>query len=217
MLAGFLMKKILGAIGLCSFLMVSVSWATPITFSSITMEVRNTANLRVSSSDDATSLLARFNSGTPVCTVAVQEFTNIGGKQNCGTAPHADLATLYTVNYFLASGTALFQLGADWGLGGIIIGADGGDIVKTNDIWWANSWTNADVIDFTISGAGYGTFKLLGFESCCSGNNSLRYDIAGGQGFSAAVVTSEPTALLLLAFGLAGLAFLRKRNQLYSR
>ncbi len=193
--------------------MVSVSWATPITFSSITMEVRSTANLRVSGSDDATSLLARFNSAAPVCTVAVQEFTNIGGKQNCGTAPHADLATLYTINYFLGSGTALFQLGSDWGLGGIIIGADGGDIVRTDDIWWANSWTNADVIDFTISGTGYGTFKLLGFESCCSGNNSLRYDVVGGQGFSAAVVTSEPTALLLLAFGLAGLAFLRKRNQ----
>jgi len=213
MLAGLFLRKILGVAGLCSFFMVSMSWATPITFSSITMEVRSTANLRVSGSDDATSLLARFNSGAPICTVAVQEFTNIGGKQNCGTAPHADLATLYTINYFLGSGTALFQLGADWGLGGIIIGADGGDIVRTDDIWWANSWTNADVIDFTISGAGYGTFRLLGFESCCSGNNSLRYDVVGGQGFSAAVVTSEPTALLLLAFGLAGLAFLRKRNQ----
>ncbi len=213
MLAGLFLRKILGVASLCSFFMVSMSWATPITFSSITMEVRSTANLRVSGSDDATSLLARFNSGAPICTVAAQEFTNIGGKQNCGTAPHADLATLYTINYFLGSGTALFQLGADWGLGGIIIGADGGGIVRTDDIWWANSWTNADVIDFTISGAGYGTFRLLGFESCCSGNNSLRYDVVGGQGFSAAVVTSEPTALFLLAFGLAGLAFLRKRNQ----
>ncbi|HEC01165.1 MAG TPA: PEP-CTERM sorting domain-containing protein [Sphingomonadales bacterium] len=213
MLAGLFLRKILGVASLCSFFMVSVSWAIPITFSSITMEVRSTANLRVSGSDDATSLLARFNSGAPICTVAVQEFTNIGGKQNCGTAAHADLATLYTINYFLGSGTALFQLGADWGLGGIIIGADGGDIVRTDDIWWANSWTNADVIDFTVSGAGYGTFKLLGFESCCSGNNSLRYDIVGDQRFSAAVVTSEPTALLLLVFGLAGLAFLRKRNQ----
>lgn len=214
MLAGFLMKKILGAASLCSFLMVSAAWATPITFNAITMEVRSTANQHVSSSDDATSLLARFNSGTPICTVAVQEFTNIGGKQNCGTAPHADLATLYTVNYFLGSGgTALFQLGADWGLGGIIIGADGGDIVRTDDIWWARSWTNADVIDFTISGSGYGTFRLLGFESCCSGNNSLRYSIDGGQGFSAVVAMPEPAPLLLLGFGLAGLAFLRKRNQ----
>jgi len=173
-------KKItIGAISLFGLTMVSASNASPILFSNITMDVHSTNNIRVTAADDASSLMTRFNSGSPICTVALTEFTNVGGRQNCGTPAHADLATLYTIDYSLGSGTADFQLGADWGLGGIIIGTDGGDIVRTNDIWWANNWNNADVIDFSLTGAGSGTFQLLGFEHCCAGNNSLRVIVDG--------------------------------------
>ncbi len=211
-------KIITAAIGLFGLIMTLPSHAVPITFSSITMEVRSTDNLRVNGSDTAASLLARFNSGTEICTVNIGEFTGIGGKQNCGTNPHDDLATLYTVNYSLGDGMALFQLGADWGLGGIIMGAIGGDIIRTDDIWWSNSWNNADVLSFTLNGPVTGSFQLLGFESCCSGANSLRVSVNDGQTFSS-VVTSvpAPAALTLLGFGLVGLTLVRSRAKSRTR
>ncbi|MCF6215367.1 MAG: CCXG family PEP-CTERM protein [Emcibacter sp.] len=205
-------KIITAAIGLFGLIMTLPSHAIPIIFSSITMEVRSTGNIRVNGGDTAASLLARFNNGTEICTVNIEEFTGIGGKQNCGTNPHDDLATLYTVNYSLGNGMALFQLGADWGLGGIIMGGAGGDSIRTDDIWWGYSWNNADVLNFTLDGPGTGSFQLLGFESCCSGANSLRVSVNGGQTFSS-VMTSvpEPAALALLGFGLMGLTIARRR------
>jgi len=207
-----IVKKIItGLACLLALAVAPVSEAAPIIFSNITMDVHSTDNIRVTAGDDATSLMSRFNSGSSICTVALDEFTGVGGKQNCGTAAHADLATLYSIDYSLGGWTADFQLGADWGLGGIIIGTDGGDVVRTDDIWWANNWNNADVINFSLSGAGSGTFQLLGFEHCCSGNNSLRVSVDGGQTYSAVrATTPEPAPLALLGFGLLGLAVSRR-------
>ncbi len=207
-------KIMIGATGLFSLAMMSTSQAMPILFSNITMEVHSTSNIRVNGGDNATSLLTRFDSGSLICTVTLAEFTNVGGKQNCGTGSNDDLATLYTIDYFLNSGTADFQLGADWGLGGIIIGTDGGDILRTDDIWWANNWNNSDVIDFSVSSAGYGTFQLLGFEACCSGRNSLRVSVDNKQTFSAVVTTvPEPVTIALLGLGFMGLAMVRKKRK----
>jgi len=209
-----IVKKILtGSACLLALAVAPVSEAAPIIFNSITMDVHSTDNIRVTTGDDATSLLTRFNSGSSICTVALDEFTAVGGKQNCGTSAQADLATLYTIDYALGGGTADFQLGADWGLGGILMGIDGGDVVRTNDIWWANNWNNADVINFSLTGTGSGTLQLLGFENCCSGNNSLRVSIDGGQTYSAVrASTPEPAPLALLGFGLLGLAVSRRRS-----
>lgn len=208
-------KKItMGIVSLLGLTIALVSEAAPIIFSKITMAVHSTNNIRVNAADNAASLLARFNSGAPICTVVLGEFTAVGGKQNCGTAPRADLATLYSIDYSMGGGTANFQLGADWGLGGILMGIDGGDVVRTNDIWWANNWSNADVINFSLSGTGSGTLRLLGFEHCCSGDNSLRVSLDSGQTYFAVRSSSvpEPAPLALLGFGLLGLAVSRRRS-----
>ena len=207
--------KILGRIITTAFIgltALSTAQATPLIFTNITMEVKS-SSYQVTGGDNATSLLAAFNSGSSLCSLNLADFTGVGGPQNCALSKR-NLATLYTVDYFFdGTGSALFELGADWGRGGIVIGADGGDIVRTDDIWWARSWNNADVIDFTISGSGYGTFQLLGFEGCCSGYNSLRYSVDSGQFFSAvrAVVEPAPLALLGLSLGAFGVMANRKR------
>ena len=199
------------AAGVAAIGFIPSSQAMPMTFTGITMEVRESHH-QVTGGDNAASLMAEFNSGNLLCHVNLGLFTSVGGPQTCGTGKY-NLSLLYGIDYVQSGGTVLFELGADWGRGGIIIGADGGDILRSDDIWWANDWNHGDVIDFTMSGAGSGSFQLLGFEGCCSGGNSLRFSVDGGRIFSAVTVTvPEPVPYTLMGLGLMGLILSRRRR-----
>lgn len=206
-----LSQIIICAAGMAATALIPASQAMPMTFTGITMEVRK-SNYQVTGGDNAASLMAAFNSGNLLCDVNIGLFTSVGGPQTCGTGSH-NLSLLYGIDYVQSGATVLFELGADWGRGGIIMGADGGDILRSDDIWWANGWNHGDVIDFEISAVGAGSFQLLGFEGCCSGGNSLRYSTDGGRTFSAVTVTvPEPVPYTLMGLGLMGLILSRRRR-----
>ena len=123
-------------------------------------------------------------------------------------------------------GNYTFQFGGDWGRGGgvALLDADGtsvlDEVVRTDDIWWANDWNNSDVITTTyaLSAQQY-TISWLGFEGCCGGNNSVRFSFNGSafQGLNlttiAPYVVPIPSAVWLLGSCAVGLLAAGRRRR----
>jgi hypothetical protein len=129
--------------------------------------------------DDAdrfATALADFNSiKGPICDQNLDALEGVSYRGTCGGTRN-DYGALYTIKGSL-TGTAEFEFGLDWGLGGFI-GADfdGAPVDYINDdIWWSNSWSNGDVLSYSFADVGNFTLTLLGFEGCCDGTNSARY------------------------------------------
>ena len=115
-----------------------------------------------------------------------------------------------------------FRAGVDFGRGGAFF-LDGVALgFKTNDMWWAGSYTNPSQY-FNFSSAlasGNHQITLYGLEGCCDGGQQMQFKAAGASSFSSfsnndglnLVAVSEPApyAMALLGFGLFG--FKRRRN-----
>ncbi len=70
-----------------------------------------------------------------------------------------------------------FRLGADFGNGGQLY-IDGNALEEdwTDDLWWANNFSNPDVLQgSTFLTAGFHTLRALGYERCCDGPAQLQY------------------------------------------
>jgi len=208
-------KKPLAAGVISSVLMMgTVAHAATIEFSKINMDVRS-STYQVEGTDTVASLLTEFsNSGDLSCNVNLSEFTGIVSDDFCSGIGRRNLATLYTIDYMISGvGDIQFEFGTDWGRGGILIGTNAPETPITDNIWWAMNWNNSDVLDFSLSGAGAGSFRLLGFENGNTGPSSLRFSSDGGQTFAAVTQTvSEPAVGGLFLLGLAGLMMVRRRQ-----
>ena len=148
-------------------------------------------NLAGNNADRFATALASFNAvAGPVCDQNLEALEGVSYRGTCGGTRN-DYAALYTIKGSV-TGTAEFEFGLDWGRGGFIAGDfDGAPVNYINyindDIWWSNSWSNRDVLNYSFADVNNFTLTLLGFEGCCDGINSARYR------------TSVPSPLVIIA------------------
>jgi hypothetical protein len=90
------------------------------------------------------------------------------------------------------------------------------ELVRTDDIWWANDWSHGDVFEtvFVFDPGDSYTLLWVGFEGCCGGTSTIRFSVDGSaylpltdSNFGPFTTPSpspipEPGTFLLLAFGL---------------
>jgi hypothetical protein len=131
-----------------------------------------------------------------------------------------------TITFDVAStATFEFQAGVDFGYGGAIYLDGNAEGFKSNDMWWAGSYSNpTQYFGFTAENlsAGVHTLTIYGMENCCSGNQQTQFKINDGSftSFSntdgltaAAVPEAQSVAMLLAGLGLIGTAARRRSNK----
>ena len=135
-------------------------------------------NLKENEVDDnfAIALSAFESSEGNVCSKDLAAFEGVSYRGTCG-GDKENYGALYTITGSL-SGGAEFQFGLDWGRGGFIL-ADFEDAPINyidDDIWWGKNWNNSkEILTYSAADVGKFSLTLLGFEGCCDGINSARY------------------------------------------
>jgi hypothetical protein len=135
-------------------------------------------NLKENEEDDnfAKALSAFESSEGTVCSKDLDAFEGVSYRGTCGGTRN-DYGALYTITGSLTGG-AEFEFGLDWGRGGFIL-ADFEDAPINyidDDIWWGKNWKNSkEILTYSFADVGKFSLTLLGFEGCCDGINSARY------------------------------------------
>ena len=113
--------------------------------------------------------------------------TNFTAVTKNATFGSGDNFAAYSESYFEVatgeSGTWEFRYGADFGRGGALY-VDDTTLEEDwlNDLWWANSWTNPDTLQGSITlNEGYHKLEVLGFEGCCDGGITVQFKKPGGS------------------------------------
>jgi hypothetical protein len=117
----------------------------------------------------------------------------------------------------------------DWGRGGATRAMHVGSgtvldtSVTTDDIWWANNWTNPDVFSTVLNLTAGEAYSLgwVGFEDCCGGAASFRFSVNGSPPqtlndnnflpFEQAPIP-EPGTALLVGLGLVWLGISARKS-----
>jgi hypothetical protein len=177
---------------------------------------------QVGAGDTFADLMAAHAAGTPLASVSMTGFQGVSAQVEAGVSTNYSilLTTTFTAG---VTGSYEFQIGADWGRGGVAAVLDGNgtlisELVRTDDIWWANDWNNPDVFTTQLNLDAFSSYTLvwLGFEGCCGGVTTLRFSFEGSPfqtlntlNFTPFVVP-EPRIAALLGLGLLALESLRR-------
>lgn len=155
----------------------------------------------------------------------VAAYDNISNHGLFPGGSFTDIAFKSTVDFYVSpanAGSWQIRAGVDFGHGGAIFVDGVAYDYKTNDMWWAGSYSDSSQylsINSLTLAAGYHTLNLYGLEGCCDGFQQAQYRI-GGTGdfvtFSASdnlspVPEPETHAMLLVGLGLIGLAIRNRK------
>lgn len=116
----------------------------------------------------------------------ITDFTGINNQTSFPSGKNSDFGA-YSESYFeVKSGEAGIwgiRYGADFGRGGALYVDDVALEEDWNrDLWWNNSWTNADRLEGSINLAvGYHKLEVLGFEGCCDGGITVQFRKPNGN------------------------------------
>jgi hypothetical protein len=196
-------------------LLLGAGHATPAGAVSFQLDIA-ASTYQVVAGDTWADLIAQHQSETLLSSTNVTTVAGVSAPLYAGVNQNYSML-IETVLDVTATGTYDFQVGTDWGRGGVAVVIDNGtgsvidELVRTDDIWWNNSWTNPDVFVTSVAltaGQSY-TVAWLGFEDCCGGGAEVRFAYDGapfqtlGETSIAPYATPEPASALLLGMGLA--------------
>ncbi len=110
----------------------------------------------------------------------IQAFPQTGATvENSNTfGSNEDIAFFVETMFSVPAGALYgFRVGPDFGQGGEVYIDDVTlDANWGNDLWWANNYANADVLEGTrFLNPGFHSLKVLGFERCCDGLMGIQY------------------------------------------
>lgn len=175
--------------------------------------------------DTFSDLLSEHLAGTSIGNTTVADGLAGVDTQLYANATRRDYSVLMTTTLNIGQeGNYRFQIGADWGRGGgAALIDESGVIVQeqvvTDDIWWSYNWNHGDVItsDYYLT-EGIWTLAWVGFEGCCAGSSTVRFEFnnAGFQSLSfdtiGPYVVPVPASAWMMLSGLAGLTLLRRQQ-----
>ena len=179
---------------------------------------------QVQSGDTYADLLAEHNAGSLIQLTQVDALVDISTSVYAAGVTRNYSMMMSTTLEFTQAATYTFQVGTDWGFGGVaaVLDATDGSLVseyvRTDDIWWDLDWAHEDVFTTSID-AEVGdrfTFAWIGFEGCCGGSSTLRFSVDGDPFEDLSETNIQPYAVpepstALLCSG--GLWWLRGRRR----
>jgi hypothetical protein len=178
---------------------------------------------QVTAGDTYADLLAAHQAGTPLASVTLTALENVSAQVEAGVSTNYSILMTAVLDVAVG-GQYEFQVGADWGRGGVAAVIDNGtgividEVVRSDDIWWANDWNNPDVFTTLLdldAGTSY-TLAWLGFEGCCGGVTTIRFSFDGSpfqivnEPNLEPFAIPEPSTALLLGLGLGAVARRRR-------